>query len=146
MNFINAVARYFRGDNKDYVVKRFTELTACIDSNRAKIDEMAKGLTAVVSDVDEIKKAANVVLASEDLTDDNVSVVLDNIKFSNASLSNYMSKFKSDLESVNKDLMKAESELVSLIESNPMIAHIIVDIKHDERLKKSLDVIVAGYK
>lgn len=144
-NMLSAIKRYLRGESKDEKVRMFEEYQTTMSKSREGIAELVADLNGIVKDADIVKAQANVVLNSEDITKDNVATVLDNIRFANASVTNYMSEFRSKLGKFESDLSKAEKGMANLISDNPDIANIILDVKHDDGLEKSLEAVLTEF-
>lgn len=146
MELAAAVKKYFTGDNKDSKIRRFEELQKSIDSATADLDIAVKGLNTYIGGVDVIKKAATTVIGTEGVTSDNITVALDNMRFADRGLSEYMDGFTHTTKQHKETLEKSVKEMAKLIEDNPNIAEILINVKHDENLEKAFEDVLIAYK
>lgn len=146
MTLSAAIRKYFNGESKDSKIKRFEELETVIGDCTSELDVAVKGLNSIISNVDNIKKAAKTVIGSEGVTVDTVGIALDNIRFSDNKLSEYMDGFTHSTKQSKNTLDKAVKEMAELIERNPNMAEILINVRHDENLEKSLEDILISYK
>ncbi len=146
MDVIKAIKKYFHGSSKDEKVKKFEELQNIMTTSRTELDVAVKGLNVIIANVDEIKKASATVIGTSGVTSDNVAIALDNMRFSDSKFTEYMDGFTYTTKQHKIALEKAEADMVKLIDENPDMAVIIVDVHHDENLEKSLEVLLGEYK
>ncbi len=145
VNIVESVKRYFRGDSNEQVTSKFESLFFEIEECRNEMTLLAKSIVDDSNEIDEIRKASSAVVSDGGSGSGAVAIAIDNIRFIDRKFRSVVEDHISSMDAIKSRLRKAEDDMTKLVISNPDIASIISDTKHDSDLLSSLETIFKGY-